>query len=161
MSWAWAGNPYTKKTHFDPLASTLAPMDSDGRIQPKLIQSADETGIQKGVGTSEYVIAPCNESIVHQQCSGNHENIMVMVTICADGTALPPAVIFKGEGFQAQWEQDNPLKALYATINDYILVQTKNVITRLGYSKKGYTDGEIGIEWLKQFDNYMKKKANS
>ncbi|KAF9440609.1 hypothetical protein P691DRAFT_793161 [Macrolepiota fuliginosa MF-IS2] len=62
-----------------------------------------QSSIQKGVGISEYVIAPSNKSI----------NITIMVTICADGTAILPAVIFKGEG--------------------------------LGYSKKGYTDGEIGM----------------
>jgi hypothetical protein len=33
-------------------------------------------------------------------------------------------------------------------------------INRLRYSKKGYTDGEIGVEWIKQFDRYMEAKAN-
>lgn len=31
---------------------------------------------------------------------------------------------------------------------------------RLGHSKKGWTDGEIGIEWIKQFDKQTKVKAN-
>jgi len=30
---------------------------------------------------------------------------------------------------------------------------------RLGYSKKGWTDGEIGVEWIKQFDQQMKDKT--
>jgi len=30
---------------------------------------------------------------------------------------------------------------------------------RLGYSKKGWTDGEIGVEWIKQFDQQTKDKA--
>ncbi|KAG6328433.1 hypothetical protein ID866_10657 [Astraeus odoratus] len=30
----------------------------------------------------------------------------------------------------------------------------------LGYSKKGWTDGEIGIEWIKEFDKHTKAKAN-
>ena len=39
------------------------------------------------------------------------ENITVIVTICADGTSLPPAVLFKGQAFQVKWAQDNPTKA--------------------------------------------------
>jgi len=38
-------------------------------------------------------------------------DITVVVVICADGTSLPPAVIFKGECFQTSWKQDNPLNA--------------------------------------------------
>ncbi|PPR07729.1 hypothetical protein CVT26_003722 [Gymnopilus dilepis] len=55
--------------------------------------------------------------------------------------SLPPAVIFKGEHFQTSWKQDNPLNA------------------SLGHSKKGYTDGEIGVEWIKDFDEKTKAKA--
>ena len=32
-------------------------------------------------------------------------------------------------------------------------------LSRLGYSKKGYTDGEIGVEWIKQFDKATQEKA--
>lgn len=108
---ARAGNPHTKKAFFDLLEEVLAPTEGDGAIPPELIYGADETGIQKGVGVREYVLGPSDGSIVHQQRSGDRENITVIVTICADGTSLPPAVIFKGEGFQVRWEQDNPLKA--------------------------------------------------
>ena len=31
---------------------------------------------------------------------------------------------------------------------------------RLGYSKKGWTDGEIGLAWIKDFDARTKEKAN-
>ncbi|KAF8226871.1 CENP-B protein, partial [Tricholoma matsutake] len=30
---------------------------------------------------------------------------------------------------------------------------------RLGHSTKGYTDGEIGVEWIKQFDKQTHAKA--
>ncbi len=30
----------------------------------------------------------------------------------------------------------------------------------MGYQKKGYIDGEIGIEWIKHFDNQTKVKVN-
>jgi hypothetical protein len=30
---------------------------------------------------------------------------------------------------------------------------------RLGYSKKGWTDGEIGVEWIKEFDHLTSADA--
>jgi len=47
----------------------------------------------------------------YPQRGGNRENITVIVTICADGTTTPPAVIFKGQAFQVKWKQDNPANA--------------------------------------------------
>jgi len=32
-------------------------------------------------------------------------------------------------------------------------------LIRLGYQKKGYTDGEIGVEWIKHFDKHTRGKA--
>ncbi|KZP28033.1 CENP-B protein, partial [Athelia psychrophila] len=101
----------------------------------------DETGIQPGGGTRERVIGTKGKKVQHQQRDGNRENITVIVSICADGTSLPPAVIFKGLAFQLKWEQDNPLNAV------------------IGHSKKGWTDGEIGIEWIKIFDQQTSEKA--
>jgi len=37
----------------------------------------------------------------------------VLVTICTNGTALPPAVIFKGKGYLMKWHQDNPAKVVF------------------------------------------------
>src|ERR1700749_3266514 len=31
---------------------------------------------------------------------------------------------------------------------------------RLGYSKKGWTNGEMGVEWIKEFDQHTEVKAN-
>jgi hypothetical protein len=33
------------------------------------------------------------------------------------------------------------------------------VIPRLGYSQKGWTNGEIGVAWIKEFDSLTKAKA--
>ncbi|TFK82751.1 CENP-B protein, partial [Polyporus arcularius HHB13444] len=110
-------------------------------IAPECIYGMDETGIQQGVGVTERVIGPAGQKVQYQQRSGNRENITVLVTICADGTSTPPAVIYKGDTYHASWKQDNPLNA------------------SLGYSKKGYTDGEISVAWIKQFDQQTKGKA--
>ncbi|EIW54948.1 DDE-domain-containing protein, partial [Trametes versicolor FP-101664 SS1] len=96
-------------------------------IVPECIYGMDETGLQQGVGGTERVIGPAGRKFQYQQESGDRENITVLVTICADGSSIPPAVIYKGEA--------------------------------LGYSKKGYVNGEISAEWIKQFDKYTKEKA--
>ncbi|KAF5378494.1 hypothetical protein D9615_007116 [Tricholomella constricta] len=111
-------------------------------VPDELVYGADETGIQSGVGGRERVFAPASASVQHQRRSGDRENITVLPTICADGTYLAPTTIFKGDGFQVKWCQENPLNS------------------SLGYSKKGYTDGEIGVAWIKDFDEQTKAKAN-
>ena len=38
--------------------------------------------------------------------------------------------------------------------------QNLHIAYRLGYSKKGWINGELGIEWIKHFDLYTKARAN-
>ncbi|KAF8220795.1 DDE-domain-containing protein, partial [Tricholoma matsutake] len=109
-------------------------------VSPELMFATDETGVQQGLGTWQRIIGPKGKKVQHQQRSGDRENTTVIVTICAYGTSLPPAVIFKGELFQTTWRQNNPLNIL-------------------GHSSKGYIDGEIGVKWIKQFDQQTCAKA--
>jgi hypothetical protein len=98
-------DPHNKKLFFNLLAETLASDDSKDAlihlwpIIPEHIYGAGKTGIQMGAGTHKQVVGPAKGCIQHQQHSGNRENITVIVTICADGTSLAPAVIFKGNGY--------------------------------------------------------------
>jgi hypothetical protein len=108
---ARAGNPHTKKAFFELYEKTVKGEDGEEPIPDELIYGADESGIQQGLGTRQRIIGPKGQKVQHQQRSGDRENITVIVTICADGTSLPPAVIYKGESFQTNWQQDNPLKA--------------------------------------------------
>jgi hypothetical protein len=57
----------------------------------------DEIGIQTGEGGREGVLGACKAGLQYQQRDGNRENITVLVTICADGTSISPAVIYKGQ----------------------------------------------------------------
>ncbi|KIJ63710.1 hypothetical protein HYDPIDRAFT_68916, partial [Hydnomerulius pinastri MD-312] len=79
----------------------------------------------------------------YQQCTGSRENVTIIITIYADGSAKRPAVILKGNAYQQKL--DNLLHSW---------------IDSLGYSKKGWTDGQIGIEWIKEFDKHTKAKVN-
>ena len=118
--WSWpldnsrarAVNPVTKDAFFELLKSTLRVGEGEEPIPPELIYGVDETGNQQGLGGHERVLGRTGKKDQYQQQSGDRENITVVVPICADGTYLPPAVIFKEEGYQVSWEQNNPLKAL-------------------------------------------------
>ncbi|CAA7270386.1 unnamed protein product [Cyclocybe aegerita] len=89
----------------------------------------------------ERVIGGAGKNVQYQQQAGTRETTTVIVNICADGTAIPPAVLFSGKGFAVRWKQDNPAEAM------------------LGYSKKGWTDNEIGIEYAKHFERMTREKA--
>ena len=108
---ARAVNPVTKEHYFKMLGEIIEGNGEDGTIPPELRYGVDESGFQKGVGQKERVFGASSQKVQHQQRSGDRENITVIVTICGDGTSTAPAVIFKGEGFQAGWKQNNPLNA--------------------------------------------------
>ena len=85
----------------------------DFNLQAEDIYGTDETGFMTGVGLKERVIGRRGKKVQHQQRGGNRETITVIPTICADGTSIPPAVIFKGKSYQVRWKQNNPLHASY------------------------------------------------
>jgi hypothetical protein len=108
---ARAVNPTTKAEYFDLLEHIIHRKGGDDIIPAELIYGADESGFQQGIGQRERVIGARGKKTQHQQRSGNRENITALVVICADGTAIPPAIIYKGDGFQVSWVQNNPLMA--------------------------------------------------
>jgi hypothetical protein len=110
-----AVNPVMKAEY----SAILKQVREDFNVPDELVYGADETGIQSGIGVTERVIGPASVKMQHQQRSGNRENITVLPTICADGTSLPPTVIYKGESFQTKWLQENPLDARCVPMSVY------------------------------------------
>jgi hypothetical protein len=53
------------------------------------------------------VVGRRGSKIQHKSGSANRENVTALVTICADGTALKPTIIFKGRNFLRKWGEDN------------------------------------------------------
>lgn len=72
---------------------------------------ADESGLMTGIGQKQKVVGSRGKKTQHQKREVNRENTTVIATICADGSSLPPTVIFKGKHYQVRWAQNNPLKA--------------------------------------------------
>lgn len=108
---ARAVNASTKEEYFRLLGELLEGPGGDELITPDLIFGADETGIQEGLGTREFVYGPAGKSVQHQQRSGKRDNTTSIETICADGSVLRPTIIFKGQNYQTSWVQNNPLRA--------------------------------------------------
>ncbi|PPQ83414.1 hypothetical protein CVT24_005489 [Panaeolus cyanescens] len=104
---ACAVNPYTKDAYFDLLRTAIYENDGEDAIGAELIYGVDKTGIQPGVGVCERVIRASGSKVQYQQWNGDWENIS------ADSTdSVPPAVIYKGKGYQVKWNQENPLGLL-------------------------------------------------
>jgi glycine cleavage system protein P-like pyridoxal-binding family len=98
-------NPHANVAWWKLLGDTLTMYN----IKPENIYGIDEVGIQPQGGKWGQVIGGCKKAPQYQQHRGTHENITVLVTICADGTSQAPAIIFKGGAFQVKWKQNNPL----------------------------------------------------
>ena len=148
-----AVNPVMKEEYFQMLKDVREKYN----IPDELVYGADKTGIQLGIGVTEQVIGPAGAKIQHQQWSGTWENITVLPAICADGISLAPTVIYKGEAFQTKWLQENPLDARYFSPHKTVI--WAHFSHRMRY-QKGYTSGEIGVAWLKDWDKQTKAKAN-
>ena len=67
----------------------------------------DESGFPPSHGGVERVVGRRGAKAQHKIGSANRENVTALVTICADGTALKPTIIFKGQRFQANWMKNN------------------------------------------------------
>ena len=71
----------------------------------------------------------------------------LLAAICADGTALPPDIIFvlKNSTIQSHWVAD---------------IEARTHLIHVASSSRGWTDKDIGLAWLEQvFDRYNKPKA--
>jgi hypothetical protein len=73
--------------------------------------------------------------------------VSLLAAICADGTALPPGIIFasKNSTIQSRWVAD---------------IEPGKHLVHVASSPTGWTNNDLGLAWLEQvFDRYTKEKA--
>jgi len=90
-----------------------------------------------------------SKKILGANQDGNREFISLLACICADGTAVPPGLIYQGESGDLQdvWLDD---------------FDSSSELAYFGVSKKGWTNEELGMSWLtKIFDRNTKEKAGN
>jgi hypothetical protein len=80
-------------------------------IVPSNMYNMDEKGIQLGVGKRTLVLVDRDQKTVQQVEDGSRELVTVIETVCADGTALRPCVIFKAKRRDLEWGRNNPCDA--------------------------------------------------
>jgi len=100
-------NPHTIEAYFALLKETVTKYG----ITEDCTYGTDEIGCTPSEGQKERVMGGRKAGPQYQQQGGDRENTTVIVTVCANGTSTPPAVIFKGKGYQVKWKQDNPANA--------------------------------------------------
>ncbi|KZP14232.1 CENP-B protein, partial [Athelia psychrophila] len=109
----------------------------------------DEKGIQLGVGKRVLALVDRDQKVVQQVEDGNRELVTVIECVCADGTAIPPSVVYQGARRDLEWGRDNPCKARY-------------VNSSISHSPKGWTDQELGSAWLERdFEPFTAAKNKS
>ena len=80
-------------------------------IEAKNLYNMDEKGCQQGVGGKVHVLVDRNQKNVQQVEDGNRELITIIECVCADGSAIRPSVVFKGNRRNLEWGRDNPCNA--------------------------------------------------
>jgi hypothetical protein len=91
----------------------LSGLVTEFKIKPKDMYNMDEKGIQLGIGQRTLVLVDRDQKTVQQVEDGNRELVTVIETVCADGSFLPPSVIYKGKKRDLEWGRNNPCEARY------------------------------------------------
>lgn len=85
--------------------------------KPSSIFNMDETGFPTDPSKAK-TIGTKGVKTVRITHGANRENITVLATCCADGTALPPLIVFKGKKMQTTWRGDNALPGTQYAVTD-------------------------------------------
>jgi hypothetical protein len=110
------------------------------------IYNFDETGYMMGMIASGMVVTGAERRGRPKSVQpGSREWIIVIQAINAEGRAIPPFIIGAGQYHLANWYRESNLPGDWATAT----------------SQNGWTDNEIGLEWLKHFDRCTSKRSNS
>jgi DDE superfamily endonuclease/Tc5 transposase DNA-binding domain/helix-turn-helix, Psq domain len=134
-----AATPERLQQYFDELEKVVA----EYKILPKDKYNMDESGYAIGEIEASKCIINANIRQQFQSKPGRQEWVTSVECICADGTALPPLIIFKGTKLSTRWVDGN-------IPEDW----------KFACNTKGWTSNEHGIKWLREcFEPLTREKA--
>jgi len=108
-----AVNPETNEGWYDIVEDIQLRGDDGKAVAPECTWAMDESGFQGNGGEGwARIIGGKGKKVQYQQQAGTRENITVLVTIGANGSALAPAALYAGKGYLVKWKQDNPANAM-------------------------------------------------
>jgi hypothetical protein len=124
---------------------------SEYKVLPCNSYNMDEKGFMIGVTTRSKRVFSRRQyekkEVTASLQDGNREWITVVATICADGTALPPGLIFmsKNSTMQASWVAD---------------IEAGKHQVHVSSTPSGWTNDDAALSWVEQvFNRYTKAKA--
>ncbi|OBS17615.1 hypothetical protein FPOA_11933 [Fusarium poae] len=108
------------------------------------IWNFDETGFMMGVIMAGMAVTGSERQGRPKSVQpGNREWITVIQAINAEGRAIPPFIIGAGQYHLANWYRESNLPA------DWVIATSQN----------GWTNNELGLEWLKHFDRSTSNRS--
>lgn len=122
-------------------------------IPPHRPYGSDEVGFMLGYGPQRRVVGPAGASIQHDKQDQTRDMITVFNTICGDGTAKRSVAIYPGMNYQRRWlNQGNPLKIRCVSEFGDRLMSSNTQFSSIWLSENGWTDDELGVSFIKDFD---------
>ena len=97
------------------------------------IYNMDETGFNISDFESRQAVVDTTVKSRYQAQPGRQEWVTAVECICADGSSIPPLIIFNGETFVKQW-----------------VPKDFDPTWKFGNNSKGWTSNEHGLKWLQQ-----------
>lgn len=120
-------------------------------VTPSNTYNFDEKGFLIGLSrsTKRIVSREALESgrLLGASQNGSRDFITLIASICADGTHIPPALIYQSKSGDVQdsWLED---------------FDSKRQLAYFASSKKGWSNGVLGLQWLQHvFDHNTRQKA--
>ena len=133
--------------YFDLLSEKIKFYD----VEPENTYNMDEKGFMIGaIGRQKRIFSKRlfkKRQYRQQLQDGNREWISLLACCCADGTFIPPALIYAAdsENIQNVWVED---------------VKVGEHMAFFGVSQSGWSNDSLGMAWLQQvFQRYTSKKA--
>jgi hypothetical protein len=125
---------------------TIRGLNAKYGIRSDDLWNFDETGFLMGMIASGMVVTG-SERLGRPKSvqPGNREWITVIQAINAEGQAIEPFIIGAGQYHLANWYQEAILSG------DWVIATSQN----------GWTNNQLGLDWLKHFDRSTTKRSNS
>ncbi|OBS16237.1 hypothetical protein FPOA_13041 [Fusarium poae] len=113
-------------------------------IRPDDIWNFDETGFMMGIIMAGMVVTGSERQGRPKSVQpGNREWITVIQAINAEGQSIAPFIIGAGQYHLANWYRECDLPG------DWVIATSQN----------GWTNNQLGLEWLKHFDRSTTKRS--
>jgi hypothetical protein len=113
----------------------LKSVKEEYRILDSNIYNMDEKGCILGISEKARVLIPSSSRVKYIKQAGDRESVTVIECIRSSGVAIPPFVIWKAHTHRDNWVPVTMRQSMDGTA--------------FATSPNGYTDHELGFEWLR------------